>query len=148
MPRGKKPIPSYLRYKPRNCGRVRVGGKDFYFPGQYDSPEFLEAYHRFVAEFVAIGRPDSSNPAERTINKLIWEFWQQVVKKRYVKHGQPTSEQHSYRTALRPVRELYGSLPTSRFTPLALITCRRQLVEAGYGSTSTSSESGSAFSGV
>jgi hypothetical protein len=81
MPRGKNHVPSYLRHKPRNCGKVRVGARDFYLPGEFNSPESLEAYHRFVAEYIVTGKADSSNPTERTVNELIWEFWRQIAKK-------------------------------------------------------------------
>jgi hypothetical protein len=87
MPRKKNPTPSYLRHKPRNCGKVRIDGKDIYLPGEYDSPESREAYHRLVAEYLATGRLGDSKPDEPTINELIWQFWERVVTKRYVKRG-------------------------------------------------------------
>ena len=90
--------------------KVRIDGRDIYLPGDYESPESLEAYHRLVAEYLTTGRVGGSSPDEPTINDLIWQFWQQVVKKRYVKNGEPTSEQRSYRTALRPVQELYQNV--------------------------------------
>ena len=39
-------------------------------------------------------------------------FWRHV-KQRYVKNGQPTSEVRSFQSALRPVRQLYGSVPVT-----------------------------------
>ena len=46
-------------------------------------------------------------------------FWQHA-KQRYVKHGRPTSEIRSFRTALQPVRQLYGRQPVSQFRPAGL----------------------------
>ena len=133
MPRKKNSVPSYLFHKAHNCGRVRIDGRDHYLPGEINSPESVEAYRRLVAEYLTAGRiGGAADPAEPTINELIWAFWDRFVKNRYVKHGQPTSEQRSYKTALRPVQQLYGSQPTGVFTPLALLTCRQQLVQAGY----------------
>jgi hypothetical protein len=51
---------------------------------------------------------------------LILAFGQHAVT-RYVKNGVPTSEIKSFRTALRPVRRLYGHEPVTNFGPLALI---------------------------
>jgi integrase len=62
---------------------------------------------------------------------LLAAFWNRHVARRYVKNGKPTSEQNSFRTALRPVRQLYGREPVVNFGPLALIACREQLVDAG-----------------
>jgi hypothetical protein len=53
MPRKKIAVPSYLPHKARNCGKVRIDGRDHYLPGEFDSPESLEAYRRFVAEYLA-----------------------------------------------------------------------------------------------
>ena len=65
-----------------------------------------------------------------TLNELILAFWQHA-KQRYIKNGQPTSEQRSFRTALRPVRHLYGRELATSFGPLALVACRQELIEAG-----------------
>ena len=48
----------------------------------------------------------------------------------YVKNGEPTSEQSNIRSALRPVRKLYGPTPADEFSPLALKAVRDQYVEA------------------
>jgi integrase len=61
---------------------------------------------------------------------LVLDFWRHA-KKRYVKNGHPTSEIGSFKTALRPVRRLYGSEPVTKFGPLALIACRLKLIQAG-----------------
>jgi hypothetical protein len=64
------------------------------------------------------------------VNELILAFWQHAGQ-RYVKNGKPTSEIRSYRTALRPVRRLYGRAPVADFGPLALVACRQKLIEDG-----------------
>ena len=61
---------------------------------------------------------------------MILAFWQHA-KQRYVKNGEPTSEIRSFRTALRPVQQLYGREPVTAFGPLALIACRQKLIESG-----------------
>ncbi len=69
-------------------------------------------------------------PPTPNINTLLLAFWQHA-KQRYVKNGCPTSEIRSFRTALRPVRQLYGREPVTGFGPLALVACRHKLIEAG-----------------
>ena len=66
----------------------------------------------------------------RSVNDLILAFWRHA-KKRYVISGVPTTEIHSFRTALGPVRNLYGREPATSFGPLALVACRLKLIEAG-----------------
>ena len=126
--------PAYGLHKATGQARVILSGKHVYL-GAYGSPESWEKYHRFTAEWLATGQvaPNGSSHGspnrEITINELILAFWT-YAKSRYVKHGKPTSEQNSFRTALRPVCQLYGSQPVSSFGPLALSACRQQLVEA------------------
>ena len=45
--------------------------------------------------------------------------------------ARPTSEQTSFRSALRPLNELYGHEACLRFGPLALETVRNKMIEAG-----------------
>jgi hypothetical protein len=128
MPR-KRGIPSYRFHKARNCAVVTINGKNFYL-GPYDSPESYEKYARLIAEWkTRHARPcaplaSGPNGVVCTVNELILAFWQHA-KQRYVKNGAPTSETKSFRAALRPVRQLYGSQPATEFGPLALVTRSR-----------------------
>lgn len=119
MPRTNRP-PSYRLHKARNCAVVTISGKAHYL-GPYGSPESHEKYARLIAEW-QVSRAEQRPPSIRnaddrpiTVNELILAFWHHV-KKRYVKNGAPTSEQRSYRTALRPVRRLYGGMPAHAIT--------------------------------
>jgi integrase len=135
MPR-KKGVPSYRFHKARNCAVVTINGQNFYL-GRHDSPESYEKYARLIAEWKCKQtRPEAipilgGNGAVVSVNELIVSFWQHA-KQRYVKNGNPTSEIRSFRSALRPVRQLYGRGPVTSFGPLALVACRHKLVEAGY----------------
>ena len=134
MPR-RKGIPSYRLHKARNCAVVTIDGQNFYL-GRYDSPESYEKYTHLIAEWKSNHFPGGNPLTRRTaapvsINELILAFWQ-YAKRRYVKNGHPTSEVRSFRTALSPVRQLYGHEPITNFGPLALVACRQKLIEAGY----------------
>ena len=137
MPANRPRIPSYRLHKPSGQARVIVDGHHIYL-GKYKSPESIEKYDRHIAEWLSTRRvPAVANNGTQaaasspiTVNKLLLAFWQHA-KQRYVKNGQPTSEQRSFRTALRPVRQLYGRQPITDFGPLALVACRQKLIEAG-----------------
>ena len=131
MPRRKSP-PSYRLHKARDCAVVTIDGKNQYL-GPYGSPESHEKYARLIAEWRACWGPPRCAPVDScsppSVNELLLAFIQHA-KQRYVKNGKPTSEIRSYRTALRPVRRLYGHEPVTNFGPLALVACRQQLIDA------------------
>jgi integrase len=133
-------IPSYRHYKPKNLAVVRLDGQDRYL-GRYGSAESRERYDRLIAEWLLAKRdraasspsgvhPLPAGPAT-AVNELLLAFLRHATQ-RYVKNGRPTSEIRSFRTALKPVRELYGREPVTSFGPLALVACRQKLVDAGY----------------
>ena len=94
--------------KPRRC---EDRGRDHYL-GKYGSQDSQEKYHRLVAEFPCIGKtPPPTEPSPHA-RSLSWSRNSSSPlaprQTRYVKIGNPTSEIRSFRTALRPVRQLYG----------------------------------------
>jgi integrase len=130
--------PSYRLHKPSGQARVIIDGQHVYL-GRYDSPKNHEKYHRLVGEWLAARKKPISGasgydrnivPPPPSVNELILAFWEHA-KDRYRKHGMPTSEIRSFRTALRPVRLLYGGEPVASFGPLALVACRQKLLEGG-----------------
>ena len=136
MSRNRPRPPKYRHYKPKNLAVVRIAGRDHYL-GKYDSPESYERYDRLVSEWLLTrqhrgfaARPTNVGARSFTINELILGFWHHA-QRRYVKNGEPTSELRSFRTALRPARQLYGRVPVTEFGPLALVACRQKLIEAG-----------------
>ncbi|MEI8371268.1 MAG: site-specific integrase [Planctomycetota bacterium] len=130
MARPRNEIPTYRRDTPRDRGKAVVCGRPVYFPGEFNSPESLLAYQRWLAEYLAAAPLDFK--AGATIEVLALVFMEQFVEPRFRKNGRPTSEVSSYRVAMRPVVELYGTTPAASFTPRSLRTCRDQLVRAGY----------------
>ena len=129
--------PKYRRHKGSGQALVQLNGERIYL-GKYGTEESKEKYRRLVAEFLAgsqkpkaasQGAFRSASPIK--VKELILAFWRHA-KQRYVKNGQPTSEIRSFRTALRPIRNLYGREPVTSFGPLALVACRQKLIEAGY----------------
>ncbi len=105
--------PKYRLHKGSGQALVQINGERIYL-GKYGTEESKEKYRRLVAEFLAGGlklKADAQGSLRLAyhikVKEMILAFWQRA-KRRYVKNGQPTSEIHSFRTALRPVHQLYG----------------------------------------
>jgi len=129
-------VPAYRLHKPTGQARVILDGAHIYL-GKYGTAESEQKYRRVVAEWLASKscptRPatvSAAPPAEISVNELVLAFLK-AADTRYVKNGKATSEVKSFRTALRPLSDLYGLEPLSKFGPLALIVCRQQLIDQG-----------------
>ena len=143
MPRQKNAIPSYLLHKRSGQARVRIDGRDFLL-GRYGSDESRIRYGELIAKFgsgvpvdpFAAGsnrgtyRGTASDDPGPSIAELIVAFLIHV-ERHYVKDGAPTTEQWLIRSAVKPLRALYGLSPASQFGPLALKMVRTKLVESG-----------------
>jgi hypothetical protein len=57
---------------------------------------------------------------------LSWNFAQSY----YVHDGKPTKELEGMKSALKPLKELYGRTPASQFGPLSLNAVRQQMITA------------------
>lgn len=128
--------PKYRLHRGSGQALVQINGERIYL-GKYGTHSSKERYRKIVAEWLTSANKPSSVSTlaaavrlDISVSELILAFWQHA-KQRYVKNGKPTSELRSYRTALCPVRELYGREPVTNFGPLGLVACRQRLIEAG-----------------
>ncbi|MGA2065931.1 MAG: hypothetical protein ABSG86_13240 [Thermoguttaceae bacterium] len=134
MPRAKRPF-SYRLHRARNCAVVTIKGHNHYL-GACGSPESYGEYAQFIATWQAGVVQGAESPkqgrAEResSINELILAYWQSA-KSHYVKDGKPTDTLIGIRSALRPLRTIFGSTPASELGPKNLKTIRHQFIEAG-----------------
>ncbi len=128
MPTSNSRPPAYRHHKARDCAVVTIRSKDHYL-GTFGSPESCEKYHRLVAELLARQPDPPPLPADAplTVTELIAQYWR-FAKGYYVKGGQPTSEIHSIKLALKFVRRLYGSTPAAEFAPKKLKAVREAMV--------------------
>jgi integrase len=124
--------PSYRHHRASGQAFVELGGRRIYL-GKHGTPESWEKYHRLLAEWVATKRVarHADAPPQFTVNDMVIGFLD-YAERRYVKNGQQTSEVRSYKTALSPVRRLYGRTPLDAFGPRALVACRQSLIEKGF----------------
>lgn len=128
-------IPSYRHHKPSGQAVVTLDGRDFYL-GRYGTDTSRQAYARLLGEWQAnTQRLPTENPAagptDLTINELIAAYWE-FAKGYYVKNRRPTSEQSALKSALCPLRKLYGPTPAATFGPLGLKTVRQAMIASGW----------------
>lgn len=123
-------IPKYRRHSSGQA-RVTFNGKD-HLLGPYNSPESKEAYRRLLAERLERqGKPAAEEDAAPiTINELILAYWK--FAQGYYNFDGSRGDAYCLRDALRIVRSLYGKTAASDFGPLALKSCRRQMIEKGW----------------
>jgi integrase len=125
-------VPKYRLHKGSGQALVQINGQRIYL-GKFGTDESHEKYRRVIAEWLVTSEPpakESSTSSGTAVNELALAFLRHA-ELRYVKHGRPTSEMSSFKTALRPVLALYGHQLVSDFGPLALIACRQQLIDRG-----------------
>ncbi len=101
-------LPSYRRHSSGQA-RVTINGKDFML-GEFGSPESHEAYARIIAEYKATGNSPSFGKQALKLEDVLYDYLQHA--KAYYNDG---SEYQNLKLAIRPVFELYGSVPADSF---------------------------------
>ncbi len=135
MPKLNNRLPSYRLHKKSGQAVVTLNGKDHYL-GPHGSKSSKQQYDRLISEWIANDRRTPEPPAAEgqhhlTIDEMILAYWG-FAKTYYRKHGEPTKEQESLKTAFRPLRKLYGGMPAADFSPLKLKAVRDAFIEAGW----------------
>jgi integrase len=133
MPRLVHKAPAYTLHKPSNRARVRYGGKEYWLPGLYNSPESHRAYADLLERLKDPDPPATPNrpapPALHliTVAELIERFWAHA-KRYYRKGGKPTGEHVTIRAALRPLLRLHGRMVAAQFRPSHLKQVREEMI--------------------
>lgn len=91
--------------------RVTLNGKD-YLSGKYGSPESREKYGRLIAEHNSLKQSGTFGKTSFLIEDVLLAYVEYA--KVYYKAG---SEYENLKLAVRPVLQLYGSLPANEFGP-------------------------------
>jgi integrase len=135
MSRTKK-MPSYRLHKQSGQAVVTLtdplGGRRDVLLGMYDTPESRIEYTRVIAEWEANGRRLYAPTEAETlsINELLLAFLQHADQHYRHEDGTPTSEPRDFKAALKPLKELYGTLAVADFGPLKLKAVRERMIAA------------------
>ena len=141
MARKRNPIPTYREKNGRGIVTVRNpdgSRRDILLPGKYDSDESKQAYGRVLSQLRANGGNAPPRAGDRlgdlSIDEIAVRFLEEHVLGYYVHPvtKQPTSEQRSIKTAIRPLTRLYGSLPAAEFGPVALRAVRESMITGSF----------------
>lgn len=125
-------IPGYLHHKASGQAFVRLNGRDFYL-GPYGSNASKHEYDRLIAEWFANGRrPPGMDRDDTTITQIMAAFLDHADAYYRSADGSPTGEASSFRKALTPLGQLYGTTATKDFSPLALQALQRKYMELGW----------------
>jgi integrase len=124
--------PSYCRHKASGQAVVRIDGKDHYL-GDYGTAESRAEYDRLISEWLGNGRRLAHPTAADglTVAELILTYWRLAEAYYRNEHGQLSAELDNIRTALKPLRRLYGQTQASAFGPIALRAVQQDLIQAG-----------------
>lgn len=136
-------VPTYGLHKPTGQARCYVNGKTVYL-GKYGSEESRIRFGEIVGKLVSgqildpIARTktgsttcvESDDPGPSV--GMLCVIFLTHAETHYVKNGKQTSEVHILKSAMSPLKELYGMLPAKDFGPLALKAVRAKMVESGW----------------
>jgi integrase len=111
---------------------VRIDGTDYYL-GRYGTAESKAEYGRLIAEWLGNGRHLAAPTAVDglTVVELILRYWNWAERYYRDQQGQPGLELDNVRTALKPLRCLYGHTKAATFGPLALRAIQEGLAKSG-----------------
>jgi hypothetical protein len=124
-------VPSYRLHKQSGQAIVTLNGRD-HLLGRHGTPESQSEYNRLIAEWIAGGRQLPKAGAVLTVSELIIAFWRHAEIYYRKPDGTPTSEQDSFRDALRPLRRLYAETRAADFGPRALKALRESMIQLGW----------------
>jgi integrase len=145
MARSKNVVPSYSLHKPTGQAQVRVDGKMFYL-GEYGSEKSRIRYSEIIAKLTSGVPIDPIGIAKRKRNansgqdpdsgpsvaELVLAFKSHSEAYYRKPNGKMTDEVQCLKSAMKPVRELFGLVPTRDFTPLMLKTVRETYIGNGW----------------
>ncbi len=137
MPRKKNVLPSYLLHKKTGQARCRIAGKDHYL-GPFGSEESRIKYSQLICQSVdpLANRGNATTKSAEadsglSVAELLLAFMRHA-ETYYVKNGKLTDEVDCFKSAIRPVRELFALTPAKDFSPLNLKAVQKQYVAQGW----------------
>ena len=134
----KNVLPSYGFHKATGQARCYVNGRSVYL-GPYGSDESRLRFADVVAKLAGGQKIDPIAPAKKpvddcgpAVSQLVITFMDHAERYYLKPDGTQTDEVHCLRSTVKPVRELFGLIPTRDFTPLMLKAAREKYIENGW----------------
>ncbi len=136
MPAKRPRVPKLSHHKASGQALVRIEGRCVYL-GKFGTADAEERYKRTIAEWLTSGchaapEPKNGGDHQLSVAELILAYWRHAAARYVDRDGKPKKEQFHIKAAMRPVRQLYGSMLAAAFGPRKLITLQRAYVEIGY----------------
>jgi integrase len=137
--RGWRPKPYHHRRKGEAVGRlrVRIDGVSHYL-GRWDDPAAWSEYDRLMAEWSAGDYARPAPKSQPTVAEMLGAYldWAEP------KYGKKNAELYNLKSAIRPVRELYGQTLIADFGPPALKAVRAHYVALGWSRSTVNAQVG------
>lgn len=144
MARKKNVLPSYLLHVQSGQARVRIEGHDILL-GEFGSDESRIKYAEVIAKVAggvsvdplggsnrgSLPRNETDATSGPSVAELLLAFMRHA-EGYYVVNGKTTAEVDCFKSAIRPVQQLFAMLPASDFGPLHLKAVQKKYVEAGW----------------
>ena len=131
-------IPAYTLDKSTGQARTRVAGRDYYL-GLYGSVESRQRYGELIATCVSgvdithdkLKSGTKIDPGQFTVNELCLAFMRHADQ-HYRKDGEPKDEIDCFKSAVRPLVDLYGHETVNDMGPIKLKLVREKMVGKGW----------------
>ena len=125
--------PKYRRQKARPYDRafVELAGRRIYL-GRYGTSESRQRYDQILHEWLGNGRQLRVDNDEITVVELAAAFMRHAMAYFRKPDGTPTSSLHNFRSALRPLKRLYGPTRACEFGPRGLRAVREEMIGSGW----------------
>lgn len=128
----KKRTPGYCQHRPSGQAYVRMDGSKGppTYLGAYGSTESRQEYERLISLWHAEQTAEIQLSTVTIVNLCV--AYLRHCKTYYRKDGEETSEVSAVRSALRVLKNRYGSLPACEFSPKKLNLVREDMIGLGW----------------
>jgi integrase len=125
-------VPSYRLHRPSGQAVVTLSGSDHYL-GEHGTAESRERYNELLSRWLVNGRrmPGATSQQALSINELILAYFRHC-EERYGPRRTRGTRLSQIRSAMQPVKQLFGSTPAVEFGPKALLVVQQRYVEGGW----------------
>lgn len=132
MPNDTVRIPKYRLHKPSRQAVVTLSGTDHYL-GEHGAIESRERYNELVGRWLASGgrSPAGDSAKPLSINELILAYYRHC-ETHYGARRTKSTRLSQIRSAMQPLKQLFGSTLAAEFGPKSLLLVQKRYVQGGW----------------